>query len=129
MLRKYFTFYCKGKPARKKWLYIFWSIRRCHVCFYKLYQIQKQLLTGILQNCCYISFWKKTQTYLWWSTMLVKLQTFPQFYRSRTLPWIISWISSKIFRTAIFIQHLWTVASWCTLIIFRVNVRQECEDM
>ena len=38
---------------------------------------------------------KSAGAYPWWSSMPVKLQTFPQFYWSRTLPWIISWIFSK----------------------------------
>ena len=44
-----FTKYlCQKENRVKKWNYIFWSIRWCHVRFHILYQIQKQLLTRIL---------------------------------------------------------------------------------
>ena len=44
----YKLFSSKENRVTKKWRYIFWSIRWCHVRFHILYQIQKQLLTGIL---------------------------------------------------------------------------------
>ena len=58
----YFTFFCQRKISWEKWSYILWSIRWCHVCFHKLYQIQKQLLTVILQNSCSRTFWKNPET-------------------------------------------------------------------
>ena len=129
MLRKYFTAFRQRKTSWKNWSCIFWSIRWCHVHFHKLYHIQKQMFTGILQNSCSGNFEKNPGTYPWWNTMLVKLQTFPQYYWSRTPPWMFSCLFSKIFRTAVFIQHLWMVAYWFTHVNCRVNVGQECEDM
>ena len=57
--------------------------------------------TGILQNSCSNNFGKQPGTYPWRSTMLVKLQTFPQFYWSRTLQWMFSWIFSK------YLEQMW----------------------
>ena len=75
MLRKYFTFYRKGKhdvtfsDQSGDAMYAFINFTKykssCSQVLYKIAVIE------ILE--------KKPETYLGWSTMLVKLQTFPQF--------------------------------------------------